>query len=80
MRPLEERRDRENRLARLAEEQAKFQPVAKSPAQIAKGKRLYAEFCASYDKASTFIPSLDPELVAQVPDNPSARERMGTQE
>lgn len=82
MRPHEEHRERQARRKKLAEEHAAYQTVQnRSPAEIARAKRLYADFCASYEKqADPFIPTLDPELVAQVKDNPKARERMGMQE
>lgn len=53
------------------------EPTPEAKARVAA---LYADFCKSYEKQAeqeTF--KLDPELVAQVPDNPKslARQRMG---
>ena len=52
-------------------------PSAEAKARAAK---LYAEFCKAYEPIPGSEPmKLDPELVAQVPDNPNspARKRMG---
>lgn len=52
-------------------------PTSEEKARAAKR---YAEFCKGYEKAATTETlRLDPELVAQVPDNPKAmaRQRMG---
>lgn len=82
MRPYEEQRDREMRRKKLAEERAAYQSVQRrSPDDLARAKRVYDDFCAGYEKqAVAFVPTLDPDLVAQVPDNPKARERIGIQE
>jgi hypothetical protein len=51
-----------------------------SPEAKARVSAVYAEFCKSYEKAAAEDTlKLDPELVAQVPDNPKspARQRMG---
>ena len=48
-------------------------PVERTPAQVARVKAIYADFCKGYEKATvedTF--RLDPALVAQIPDNPKA--------
>ena len=49
-------------------------------AERARQQKIYAEFCKSYEKAAVKETlKLDPELVAQVPDNPKsiARQKMG---
>jgi hypothetical protein len=49
-------------------------------AERAKQQKVYAEFCKGYEKAAAKETlKLDPELVAQVPDNPKsiARQKMG---
>lgn len=47
---------------------------ARSPEAVARVKSVYEKFCEGYRKeAEVFVPTLDPELVAQVPDNPKAK-------
>lgn len=82
MKPHEDYRERMARRRKIAEEYAAHRPVqARTPEQIARVQRVLADFHASYEKtADAFTPTLDPELVAQVKDNPKARERVGMQE
>lgn len=79
MKPYEDYRDRMAHRRKLAEEHAAHSPIpTRTPAEIASVQRMLADFHAGYEKeASAFVPTLDPEMVAQVPDNPKARERMG---
>lgn len=70
------------RIARQQQIERDRIPPRKEPAPEEKARvaALYADFCASYEKAAAKeTPLLDPELVAQVPDNPKAlvRQRMG---
>ena len=74
--------ERERDRIRRREESAKGlgRPVEHSEESKARVAKLYAEFCASYEKREDrFTAVLDPDLVAQVPDNPKslARQRMG---
>lgn len=82
MKPHEEYRARMAHRRKLAEERAAHTPVpARTQAEIVRAKRLLDDFHARYEKAAdAFTPTLDPELVANVPDNPKACERMGIQE
>lgn len=69
------------RQEQIARERKQFAPVGEpSPEAKARVSAIYAEFCKGYEKAAAEDTlKLDPELVAQVPDNPKspARQRMG---
>lgn len=81
MAPHEDQRARAVRYERIAKEQAECRPVQKTPEQIARARRLLAGFHAQYEKPEAkIISNLDPALVAQLPDNPAARQRMGLKE
>lgn len=55
-----------------------WEPQQQTPEGRARVARAYAEFCKSYEKpAEETTTILDPELVAQVPDNPKFRDRHG---
>lgn len=43
---------------------------AQSPAAKARVAAAYARFCEGYERAPSFVPTLDPELVAKLPDAP----------
>lgn len=46
--------------------------AARTPQARARIAAIYTDFCSAYrTKESEFVPSLDPELVAMVPDAPS---------
>lgn len=69
------------RQEQIAKERKQFAPAGEpSPEAKARVSAIYAEFCKGYEKAAAEDTlKLDPELVAQVPDNPKspARQRMG---
>lgn len=44
---------------------------AQSPAAKARVAAAYARFCEDYEQAPAFVPTLDPELVAKLPDAPT---------
>jgi hypothetical protein len=83
MEPHERERERIHRRERLRRESAEqgsgdWRPPSQD--EKARVAALYAKFCAGYDKASAEDTlKLDPELVAQVPDNPKSpvHQRMG---
>lgn len=79
MEVYEDQRTRDARRERLQREAAEHRPVGpKTPAQLERAKRLLAKFHDGYVKpADKFVPTLDPSLVAMLPDNPQARERLG---
>lgn len=79
MEVYEDQRTREARRERLEREASEHRPVGpKTPAQIERAKRLLANFHDGYVRPSDkFVPTLDPSLVAALPDNPKARERPG---
>lgn len=68
--------ERERERARRQDQMQRDRPAPRpepSAAQRERVARLYADFCKGYEKAAaeeTF--RLDPDLVAQVPDNPKA--------
>lgn len=65
--------ERVRRRSLEAHERRACRPAARSPEAAAHVSRVYADFCKTYEKAAaeeTF--KLDPELVAQVADNPKA--------
>jgi hypothetical protein len=77
-------RERE-RIVRREQIQRERVPARTEPSPQAKARvaRAYDEFCQGYEKAATEETfRLDPELVAQVADNPKsiARKRMGAAE
>lgn len=77
----EEQRARSAQREKIAAETAAYRPVRKTPEQLARARRLLDGFYAGYEKpADKFAPTLDPSLVAQLPDNPKAHERMGVKE
>jgi hypothetical protein len=74
-----EMRNRIARQERIAEERIpdRQEPTPDARARVAA---VYAKFCAGYDKAAAEDTlKLDPDLVAQVPDNPKSpvHQRMG---
>lgn len=81
MEPFERERDRIAHREQMERERREFGPVAEpSPEAKARVSAIYAEFCKGYEKAAAEDTlKLDPELVAQIPDNPRspARQRMG---
>lgn len=70
------RQERENAEWKRTHGRWQSSPTPEARARVAA---LYAEFCAGYEKPDDWECKLDPELVAQVPDNPKslARQRMG---
>jgi hypothetical protein len=47
--------------------------ATRTPEAMARVKATYERFCEGYRKETApFVPTLDPELVARVPDNPKA--------
>lgn len=66
-----ERIRRQSDFQQFRKQQDEWRPATE--AEKARSARVYAEFCQGYEKAAakdTF--KLDPDLVAQIPDNPKA--------
>lgn len=62
---------RQSDFQNFRKEEAAWKPATED--EKARSARLYAEFCKGYEKAkATDTFKLDPELVAQIPDNPKA--------
>lgn len=81
MEPFERERERIAHREQIERERREHAPSGEpTPEAKARVAAIYAKFCAGYEttKAEDTL-KLDPELVAQIPDNPKspARQRMG---
>lgn len=66
-----ERIRRQSDFQKFRKEQDEWRPPTE--AEKARSAAVYAQFCKGYEKAATEDTfKLDPELVAQIPDNPKA--------
>jgi len=71
--PVDRQAERERDMREQSEDRrrAAHYDALRTPAAKACVSAAYARFCAGYEAPENFVPTLDPALVALIPDNPN---------